>query len=320
MYVTKERTYNSLHEYFDYIVETVGFPPVHTYFKTDTVISDGLKLHVDIYEFEPDAPTIVFIPGTAIYGLCYGEILYRLGQCGYNIVSFDPRGHGQSEGIRGDYTISEIMKDAQNVITYAISRFNPKVSVMGSSQGGIVAFYLAAKDNRINSVVCQNFADLTSPDTLQLSRHPRVFKYLKLLIAKAGDVLPDVQVPVNSYIDLDKIPVKYFGSAKAFMESDPLCLKTISLRALQSLAHTAMDKPVEEIKVPVMVLQGTADSIFPIAYTQKIFDKITCKKKFSQFPGRSHAVLHEDADAVVPEITSWLKEIYHVSYQHQLNP
>jgi hypothetical protein len=56
-----------------------------------------------------------------------------------------------------------------------------------------------------------------------------------------------------------------------------------------------------------------------VAYTQKIFDKITTKKKFSQFPGRSHAVLHEDTDAVIPEITSWLKEIYHVSYQHQLH-
>jgi pimeloyl-ACP methyl ester carboxylesterase len=319
MYVSKDKTFPSLNAYFDYIVETVGFPPVHTYFKTDTVISDGLKLHVDIYEYDKDAPTIVFIPGTAIYGLCYGELLYKLGQTGYNIVSFDPRGHGQSEGVRGDYTISEIMKDAGNVVTYAIDRFNDKVSLLGSSQGGIVAFYMAAKDERINSVICQNFADLTSPDTLQLSRHPRLFKYLKLLIAKAGDVLPDVQVPVNSYIDLDKIPVQYFGSAKNFMESDPLCLKTISLRALQSLAHTEMAKPVEEIKVPVMVLQGTADSIFPVAYTQKIFDKITTKKKFSQFPGRSHAVLHEDTDAVIPEITSWLKEIYHVSYQHQLH-
>ncbi len=52
----------------------------------------------------------------------------------------------------------------------------------------------------------------------------------------------------------------------------------------------------------------------------KEFDKITSKKKFSLFPNRSHAVLHEDADAVVPEINKWLEEIYHMSFQHQLNP
>ncbi len=320
MYISKDKTFNTLHEYFDYIAETVGFPRVHEYFKSDTVISDTLKLHVDVYEHDANAPTIVFIPGTAIYGLCYGDLLYKLGQTGYNIVSFDPRGHGQSEGVRGDYSITDIMKDAENVITYAINRFNSKVNLMGSSQGGIVAFYMAAKDERLNSVICQNFADLGAPETLQLARHPRLFKYIKLLIARHGHRLPNVQIPVTSYIDLEKIPVKYFGSAKVFMETDPLTLKTVSLRALQSLAHTVMVKPVEQIKVPVMVLQGTADSIFPVAYTQKIFDKITSKKKFSLFPNRSHAVLHEDADAVIPEINAWLQEIYHVSFQHQLNP
>ena len=145
-----------------------------------------------------------------------------------------------------------------------------------------------------------------------------MFKYLKLLIAKAGGIIPNAQIPVTSYIDLDKIPVKYFGSAKNFMESDPLCLKTISFRAMQSLANTEMPKPVEEIKVPVMVLQGTADSIFPVSYTQKIFDKITSKKKFSLFPDKSHAVLHEDTDAVVPEITSWLAEIYQTGNKPQV--
>ncbi len=103
------------------------------------------------------------------------------------------------------------------------------------------------------------------------------------------------------------------------MESDPLALKSVSLRALQSLAHTEMSKPVDQIKVPVMVLQGTADSIFPVSYTQAIFDKLTCQKKFSLFPDRSHAVLHEDTDRVVPEVIGWLHEIYYLSYQHRLS-
>lgn len=318
MYVSKDKNFKTLHDYFDYIADTLNYPRVHEYFKTDTVISDGLKLHVDIYEHDPIAPTIVFIPGTAIYALCYGELLYKLGQAGYNVVGFDPRGHGQSEGVRGDYTIDELVSDARHVVNYAKERFNDKVTVMGSSQGGIVAFYLAAQDETLNSVICQNFADLTAEETLQLARHPRLFKYLKLLIAKAGDIIPNTQIPVTSYIDLEKIPVQYFGNVKNFMDSDPLTLKTISLRALQSLAHTKMAKPVEEVKVPVMVLQGTADSIFPVNYTRAIFDKLTCQKKLSLFEGKSHALLHEDLDNVVPELLSWLHEIYHINYQHQL--
>ena len=39
MYVVKDKKFASLNEYFDYIVETVGFPPAHKYFKKDTVNS-----------------------------------------------------------------------------------------------------------------------------------------------------------------------------------------------------------------------------------------------------------------------------------------
>ncbi len=310
MFISNGKSFQNLNDYFDFISETLHYPRVHEYFKTDTVISDGLKLHVDVYEHAPNAPTIVFIPGTAIYGLCYGDLLYKLGLAGYNIVAFDPRGHGQSEGVRGDYTIPEIMTDAENVITYAIDRFNKKVNLMGSSQGGIVAFYMAAKDERLNSVVCQTFADLSSADILQLVRHPLLFRYVRRLITKHGKRFPKMRVPVTSYINLDKIPVKYFGTAHNFMNTDPLALKSVSLRALQSLATTKMAKPVEEITVPVMLLQGTLDSIFPVSYTRKIYDRLNCRKKISLFSGKSHAVLHEDSDGVVPEVVSWLNEIY----------
>jgi len=170
---------------------------------------------------------------------------------------------------------------------------------------------MAAKDERINSVICQNFADLTSAETLKLTRHPRLFKYMKMLFGKAaGGIIAGAQIPISAYIDLEKIPVSYFGNAKNFMETDPLTLKTVSLKALQSLSETALAKPVHKIKVPVMVFQGTADTIFPVSYTQNIFDQLTCQKKMSLFKDRGHAIMHEDSDEVLPEILSWLGDIY----------
>jgi pimeloyl-ACP methyl ester carboxylesterase len=60
-----------------------------------------------------------------------------------------------------------------------LSGLAPEVSVMGSSQGGIVAFYLAAKDERLRSVICQNIADLSAPEAVQLSRNPLLFRYIR---------------------------------------------------------------------------------------------------------------------------------------------
>jgi len=308
----KNRTFAKINDYFDYMAETLGYPAYHHYFKSETVMSDGLKLHVDVYEYDKKAPTVVFIPGTAVYALCYSEMLFKLGESGYNVIGLDPRGHGQSEGVRGDYTIPELMRDVEATIDFAIKRFGRKVSLMGSSQGGIISFYLAAKDERIDSVICQNFADLTGEETTRLTRHPVLFKYMRMLIgnSKASDLIPNAMIPMSAYIDLDSIPVKYFGNIRQFVDNDPLAVKNISIRALQSLGQTGLDKPIAKIKVPVMVFQGGDDTIFPVAYTKKLYDKLTCQKKMTVFPHMSHALMSENVDEILPDILDWLRQIY----------
>ncbi len=318
MYISKGRRFETLHEYFNHIADTFGAPRVHEHFESDSVISDGLKLHVDVYEYDPEAPTIVFIPGTAIYSMCYGEMLHKLGESGFNIVGFDPRGHGRSEGIRGDYTIPELMRDTQHVITYAINRFNKQVSVMGSSQGGIVAFYLAAIDNRIQSVICQCLADMSSPETEELARWPLLIRSFKSFASRAGNMIPNIQMPVESYIDLSRIPLRHFGSIRNFVNADPLCLKTVSMRALLSLAFEPVPKPIEEIKVPVMILLGTADSIFTVPYTQRIFDRLQCQKELVLFHGKSHAMLTEDTDEVASVVSGWMNDIHQLKQQSRM--
>ena len=305
---SKDRVFHSVQEYFEFITHELGYPPLYKYFSEDWVESDGNRLHLDIYEHDRSAPTLVFVPGTAIYALCYGEFLYKLGQNGYNIVGLDPRGHGRSEGTRGDYTFPEMMTDIENAITYAISRFNDEVSLIGSSQGGILSFYMAAKDERIKSVVCQNIADLAAPETINLVKYPSLTKLLRPLLMNLGSGTR--QVSVTSYIDLEKIKVSYFGNARRFMETDPLALKSISLRALRSLASSPVPVPAEDIKVPIMVLSGTADTIFPVEYTQWLFDKLTCKKRLQLYEGLDHAMLHEDVDTILPPVLEWLGEIH----------
>ena len=308
--MNQEITHNGLQEYFDHIAEKTEKPPYRRHFTSGEVISDGLKIHLDIYEYHPKAPNIVFIPGTAIYSLCYAEVMYKLGQQGYNIIGVDPRGHGRSEGKRGDYTIMEIMKDVENTIELVSKRFNDKISLMGSSQGGIVAFYLAAKNAKVQSVICQNFADLTSLDTTGLTRRPGLTSFLKPIVLTVSGLLSEQQIPISTYLDLEKIKIKYFGNAKRFIDIDPLANKSISLRALRSLATTELAQPLESIEIPVMVFQGTNDSIFPISFTKKIFDQLECKKKMELYEGMNHAILSENPDIVIPSVTQWLKEIY----------
>ncbi len=105
-------------------------------FEKASIYSGGLKLHLDIIDVSKSKPTIVFMPGTNAYAILYGELLTALADNGYNIVGFDPRGHGRSEGERASYTLPELMADMRAAIKYARNRFGNPIVVSGSSQGG----------------------------------------------------------------------------------------------------------------------------------------------------------------------------------------
>ena len=240
-----------LEDYYRLLAEVFDLNDLFGIAKADFTEKSGIRIHLDILEVDKNAPTIVFIPGTGTYSLCYSPFYNYLFKSGYNIIGFDPRGHGRSDGEKGDYTLGEILLDTEAAITYAIENFNPEVSLMGCSQGGILAFYMAARESRLKSVICQNFADLTGRDSHKLSRYPKATKFLKPFLLPILDNFPDNKVSVESYINLKQIPLKHFGNLHNFLEQDPLALKSIKLKAVRSLTTTGLDKHVHEITTPI---------------------------------------------------------------------
>jgi pimeloyl-ACP methyl ester carboxylesterase len=276
---------------------------------TETYIeAHGIKLHLDVFSAGHNAPTVVFIPGTAVYAKFYIEVMYKLYLQGFNVVGFDPRGHGLSSGRRGDYTINEIVDDTLTVAKYARERFGGKIALIGSSQGGMVAFYAAARDNSIAAAVCHNIADLNGKDNLVLSK-VRPPRFMVPFAGFMANLYKSYSIPITLYLDLSKEKSRSGIDALTLINKDPLAVKWISLRALGSLMRTDLAKPVEKITVPVMLIHADKDSIFPQAYVENIFNRLTGKKKYLLFKNTEHLVMTNNVDEVVPPITAWLKEV-----------
>lgn len=309
--LTKKFTDADIEAYFLRTAEKMKMPPLFRHFKTEYVQSDGFRLHLDVFESEKDNPVVIFIPGTSTYSMCFVELLFKLGNKGYNVIGFDIRGHGRSEGKRGDYTFQEILNDTMAVIHYAAKRFNENITVFGCSQGGIAAFYLAAMEPPfVKSVLCQNVADLCGSGLERLSRYPSLTKHGTPALRAASKIFPRLPVPITFYLDLAKEKLTHFGDFKQFIYQDPLALRSVRLRALASLVSTPLPKPIEEIKIPVMILHGTADLIFPVTYSRKIYQKLNCKKKLQLYKGLHHSMLVENVDEILPDVVDWLNEIH----------
>lgn len=283
---------------------------IYDRFQSDTVVSDGLKLHMDVIELDRGKPVVVFVPGTSVYSLLYSEFMVALADKGYNVVGIDPRGHGRSEGLHGSYTIAELVTDTRAAVGYARKRFNDKIAVAGSSQGGIVAFYVAATDENIAGVVCHNAADLCDPASVRLTRNPTLSRFGKPVLKIFASLMPEMKVPISMYLDLEAEEMRGFGNAKVYLDQDPIAYRAIRLKGLASLASEKLSRPVEQITTPVQILHAGRDNIFPQDYIEYIYNKLTCKKSLKVYPNLPHLILTEHVNLIIPDVVEWLEDIF----------
>ena len=167
-----------------------GTPEFFDRFEKASTHSDCLRLHLDVIEVDRGRPTVVFMPDTNAYAILYGEFLARLADRGFNVIGFDPRGHGRSQGARGSYTMPELIRDFRAALQYARKRFGDPLFAAGSSQGGITAFYLAAEGLPLAGAICHNLADLGDPRSVELTAHPRLSHLAKPLLPLAAVCCP----------------------------------------------------------------------------------------------------------------------------------
>jgi len=203
--------------------------------------------------------------------------------------------------------------DTRAGVGYARKRFNGRIAVAGSSQGGIVAFYVAATDEKLAGVVCHNVADLGDPASVRLTRNPALSRFMKPMLKIFASLAPELKIPISLYLDLEAEPMRGFGNAKVFLDQDPLAYRSIRLKSMASLASEKLPRPVEQITTPVQILHAGRDNIFPQDYVEYIYRKLTCKKSLKVYPDLPHLILTEHVDIVVPDVVKWLEEIF-ISY------
>jgi alpha-beta hydrolase superfamily lysophospholipase len=291
---------------YDQLAEVFGVAEARERLQSAWVLSDGLRLHLDVLAGEADAPTAIVLPGTGVYaGLLMG-LMAVLNEAGLNVVGLDFRGHGQSEGRRGSYTIAEMVRDVSAVVTYAVERFGPKIGATGVSQGGLVTLYAGAADERIGSIAPFNIAILDEPQVFEISRAPALFRTLHPVLSLLAGVVPELPVSVWSYLnpaDLGRSAT--FDSVEGFFRRDPLTIDKISLKAMASLASTPLACPLEDVTTPTLVLQAERDALFRLDYIKGLYGRMTCRKEFAVVSDCNHMQIYERAEDWGPQVARW---------------
>lgn len=229
----------------------------------------------------------------------YAKLAENLNNEHFAVYAPDLRGHGRSGGPRAfinrmDYAVADV--DA--VVTFAAHQHpGLPITLLGHSMGGLVAtHYALAHDDRLERLV------LSAPLAKIKASPPS-----RLMARTLGALLPKLGVyrinPKN--ISRDEAVVEAY-------KSDPLVRhKGIPSRTLVVLIKSVkgMHRRAGDIKLPTLIMYGTADKLCPPEGSVKLGEKLgSSDKEVKSYQDLYHEILNEpERDQVITDMCTWIE-------------
>jgi len=259
--------------------------------------SDGKTLFVRRWNARPGAKVSVLIfHGITGYSGPYGPIVAeQLAAAGYDVFGLDIRGHGLSDGRRGDYPSEEALRrDIAETLVLVRSK-SDRLVVLGHSLGALPAI-IAARNHpeQVSGLALVSAAKKIRTDAYPRPTRGAVLRTLLGVAILRGTPLIDYRREGQVGADDPLFTFKY--SARFYT----VLYGTSALRFMRMRGSGMIDSPNlsfgGKLKVPLFVAVGEHDELFSAEGAREFCDGIDCDdKEFHVIPGARHAVWPKDS-------------------------
>ncbi|HOX28727.1 MAG TPA: alpha/beta fold hydrolase [bacterium] len=257
---------------------------------------EGVRLFFNRWLPAGKAPTtvVVCLHGMGAHGSYFSPLADVLTPMGMAVYAVDHRGHGLSDGVKGDMPDGrKLVSDAVEFLKYAQS-LHPGLPlfVAGESMGGAITIQVAmAESERLNGCIMLAPA-LQGAKKLTFGEIVRIPYWALLLLFNPGkNVVKTIGNESLVYQSRDYID---------FEHTDQDHLQWVSLRYLLNLKKL-MDRSRKwgpsEIKCPTLILQGGSDKVCAADAVKKFFSDMQVKDKTLRFYEKGYHCLLADPDA-----------------------
>ncbi len=274
-----------------------------TAFTTKTMLAnDGLCLRSFAWQPAqmPVRGVVVVTHGIRDYALRYQRFAEQLTKQGFAVFAQDLRGHAHSGGERQRFdSMARMVQDTDMIVNEAKLRYpNVSLYVYGHSLGGLITTrYSLDHADKLSGVVLSGAA---------LKRPHSVSGFSAGLAQVVAAVAPSLKV-----VQVDDSEFSRDKNVMAALASDPLISRDklpagTAAATLKAIADA--QERMTQLKLPLLVMYGTADSVNPIEGSQAFVQSVaSADKTLKSYPGVYHDMLNEpERDQIAADIVAWL--------------
>jgi alpha-beta hydrolase superfamily lysophospholipase len=271
--------------------------------------ADKTRLYAQ--SWQPDGPAVgvvCLVHGLGDHSSRYAHVAAALAEAGHVTLAFDQRGHGASQGARGDaVSYDEQMDDIKRLLAEGGERYPalPRFLYGHSMGGNMVLNYALRRRPPIQGVIA------TGP-WLRAAFDPPVWR------VRAGRVLHKIRPALLQPSGLDVTAVSRDPAMVQAYRDNPLIHDKISLRVYFScvaagrwaLEHAA------EFALPLLLMHGGADRLTSAAASREFAAKIKAGCTYKEWDGLFHEIHNEpEQQQVFAYMIDWLDaHLGHVNY------
>jgi acylglycerol lipase len=251
-------------------------------------------------EGEPKA-ILLIVHGLAEHSGRYANVVNRFVPLGYAVYGVDHEGHGKSSGTRVYVERFEDYTDTLKTYFNMVRNWQPAkpVFLMGHSMGGLIgAVYLLDHQVELTGAVLSGPA-VKVPDNVSPAF---------IFVGKVISVL----MPKMGVIGLEAEGVSRDPAVVQAYVNDPLVFRgkvTARLSAELVKAIRRVTAEAANIRLPILILQGSADRLVDPKGAQMLFDAVSsADKTIKIYDGLYHEVYNEpEHDQVLGDVEAWLE-------------
>lgn len=191
-------------------------------------------------------------------------------KAGYNVLTWDARGHGDSGGIARFDSPDYEVRDTRILIDWLAKQpevrldkaGDPRVGMTGASYGGIIQFNTAAADSRVD-VISPSYTGYSLTDDMIAPKGRFKETWTGFLIAAAAQTLPPgVISPTGPHVHSpDPQALAGLTGSVARGELTPELRKYLDYRSPSRF--------VGKIRIPTLLQEGTTDGLFPLVNAER---------------------------------------------------